>query len=905
MSIITTILGDPNKKHLAKLEPIVAEINAYEETLQKETDAEIKARSLKLKEEASKITDRNEQNDYLDKILPEAFALVREASKRTIGLRHFDVQLLGGIILHHGSIAEMTTGEGKTLVATLPLYLNSLSGRGVHLITVNDYLARAHAEWMGPIYNFLGISVGCLNHESSVIYQPSDEKKIEEESKKGEQAALGGTNSPNLKPISRKEAYDLDITYGTNNEFGFDYLRDNMATTLEQVAQRELNFAIVDEVDSILIDEARTPLIISAPIDQAVSMYENFAQLVPNLKNEIDYTVDEKDKAVSITDAGIKKVETILNIPNIYEQDGVMLVHHLEEALKAQALFKKNRDYLIKDGEVVIVDEFTGRLMPGRRYSEGLHQAIEAKEGVEIKQESQTMATISFQNLFRIYHKLAGMTGTALTEAEEFFKIYKLDVTSIPTNRVMARLDRPDRVYKTEEGKYKAVVSEVARMNKEGQPVLIGTVSVAKNEKLSRMLKKEGVSHQLLNAKHHDREAKVIARAGEKGAVTVATNMAGRGTDIRLGEGVADLGGLCVIGTERHESRRIDNQLRGRAGRQGDPGESIFFVSMEDDLMRIFGGDRMKNIMNALGLPEDMPIENKMISKSIEGAQKKVEGHNFDIRKQLVEYDDVMNKHREVIYRKRRRILEGIAEETTNEYGEVSKKEVKDEILEIIESQIQLLVNSYAEDQEKLLVELKAIFGDEFAAKDLSVEALTKEAKKLYEEREERFGAEMMRRVEQSIYLRAMDMLWVEHLTSMEELRAGIGLVGYGQRDPLVEYKTQAYGRFQQLLAAIESTLVRNIFKVEVGPDQIPARQPISLTANQRLSLQGASEADAGGGFDKEVQSPKSKAMPAGRQVQSSDQNKSSDKIGRNEPCPCGAKKADGRPVKYKNCCGK
>ncbi len=587
MAFLDKILGDPNKKVIAKLQPLVDRINDLEIDLQKKTDKELKERSLELKKEASSIENYEEQSRFLDNILPEAFALVREASKRTIGQRHFDSQLFGGIVLHQGMISEMMTGEGKTLVATLPLYLNALTGRGVHLVTVNDYLARAHAEWMGPIYHFLGLTVGCLNHESSYIYKAADEKKIEEDSKKGQQAQLGELNSPNLQAISRQEAYRLDITYGTNNEFGFDYLRDNMVQTFEQMVQRELNYAIVDEVDSILIDEARTPLIISAPVEQEVSLYTRFAMLVPNLKNETDYTVDEKDRTVSITDFGIKKVEGMLGLKNIYERDGVMLVHHLEEALKAQALFKKNRDYIIKEGEVVIVDEFTGRMMPGRRYSEGLHQAIEAKEKVEIKQESVTMATISFQNLFRIYKKLAGMTGTAQTEAEEFFKIYKLEVVSIPTNRPNVRKDHQDRIYKTEEGKYAAVVEEIKQRNKKGQPVLVGTVSVSKNEKLSRLLKKEGIPFQLLNAKHHDREAKIVAKAGQKGAVTVATNMAGRGTDIRLDKGIDGLGGLFVVGTERHESRRIDNQLRGRSGRQGDPGESVFFVSMEDDLMRI------------------------------------------------------------------------------------------------------------------------------------------------------------------------------------------------------------------------------------------------------------------------------------------------------------------------------
>ncbi len=891
MAFLDKILGDPNKKVIAKLQPLVDRINDLEIDLQKKTDKELKERSLELKKEASSIENYEEQSRFLDNILPEAFALVREASKRTIGQRHFDSQLFGGIVLHQGMISEMMTGEGKTLVATLPLYLNALTGRGVHLVTVNDYLARAHAEWMGPIYHFLGLTVGCLNHESSYIYKAADEKKIEEDSKKGQQAQLGELNSPNLQAISRQEAYRLDITYGTNNEFGFDYLRDNMVQTFEQMVQRELNYAIVDEVDSILIDEARTPLIISAPVEQEVSLYTRFAMLVPNLKNETDYTVDEKDRTVSITDFGIKKVEGMLGLKNIYERDGVMLVHHLEEALKAQALFKKNRDYIIKEGEVVIVDEFTGRMMPGRRYSEGLHQAIEAKEKVEIKQESVTMATISFQNLFRIYKKLAGMTGTAQTEAEEFFKIYKLEVVSIPTNRPNVRKDHQDRIYKTEEGKYAAVVEEIKQRNKKGQPVLVGTVSVSKNEKLSRLLKKEGIPFQLLNAKHHDREAKIVAKAGQKGAVTVATNMAGRGTDIRLDKGIDGLGGLFVVGTERHESRRIDNQLRGRSGRQGDPGESVFFVSMEDDLMRIFGGERMKNLMNMLGLPEDMPIENRMISKSIETAQKKVEGHNFDIRKHLVEYDDVMNKHREVIYRLRRRVLEGLAEETVNEYGDIRKKEIKDEIFEIADEELTRIMSLYAGDLEKIKSELKAIFGEGFNIDSDENERIKEAVISYYNRREEKVGTELMRKVEQSIYLRSIDMLWIEHLTSMEELRTGIGLMGYGQRDPLVEYKAQAYARFQQLLGAIRSTLLRNIFRVEITPQ---ASQQVSKSAGQ-LKMQGADESDAGGGFGSEVQSPKVLKSES----QSTTNNKPSTKVGRNDPCPCGSGK------KYKKCCGR
>jgi preprotein translocase subunit SecA len=889
MSLLNKILGDPNQKVISRLRLVVDEINLLEPELQKLTDQQIKEKSLKLKDAVRAIKDFEEQNRYLDQILPETFALVREASKRTLKMRHFDVQMLGGIVLHRGMIAEMMTGEGKTLVATLPLYLNSLTGRGAHLITVNDYLARAHTEWMGPIYNFLGMTVGCINHESSFIYQPVSEKQIQDDANEGKQANLGEINSPNLKTVSRKEAYDLDITYGTNNEFGFDYLRDNMAQTLDRVAQKELNFAIVDEVDSILIDEARTPLIISSPTNQAASMYQQFAGIVPKLKKETDYLVDEKDKAVSITDSGIKKVESILGLDNIYSRDGVMLVHHLEEALKAQALFKKNRDYIVKEGEVVIVDEFTGRMMPGRRYSEGLHQAIEAKEGVEIKQESMTMATISFQNLFRIYKKLAGMTGTALTEAEEFYKIYKLEVVAIPTNKKLVRKDLQDQIYKTEDAKYQAIVTEIKKRYLAGQPVLVGTVSVSKNEMLSRLLKKEGIKHQILNAKHHDREAKIVARAGELKAVTVATNMAGRGTDIRLSAEVLPLGGLCVIGTERHESRRIDNQLRGRAGRQGDPGSSIFFVSMEDDLMRIFGGERMKNLMNALGLPDDLPIENKMISKSIESAQRKVEGHNFDIRKHLVEYDDVINKHREVIYRKRRRILLGENEKRKNEFGDIESIDLKSEIFELIDQEIEVIVNSAVSDQDKIIADLKALFGDQFQPEKIDTDSVKKSAKEFYEEREKNFGSDLTRQIEQSIYLRSLDMLWVEHLTAMEELRAGIGLLGYGQKDPLVEYKAEAYNRFQDLMATIESTVIRNIFKVEVKKE---APAPLTAAKSENLKFSGAKESAAGGGF-----------AEGKREIKKTVVNK--EKVGRNDPCPCGATNPDGTPKKYKKCCGR
>jgi len=642
LAFLSKMFGS-NEAEVARLRPMVEKINGVEKNFEHLTDAELQGKTGEFKK-------RLAQNESLDDILPEAFAVVREAAKRTIGQRHFDVQLMGGIILHQGKIAEMKTGEGKTLVATLALYLNALEGKGAHLITVNDYLARRDCAWMGPIFDKLELKVAAINHEASFLFTP---QKQDVEPTTIEYA--------NLLPISRRDAYAADITYGTNNEFGFDYLRDNMVQSREQMVQRDLNFAIVDEVDSILIDEARTPLIISAPAEESAALYRQFAELVPRLKAAEDYQVDEKMRAVTLSDEGMKKVEKILGLENVYDSRYIQLVHHLEEALIAHALYKKDRDYVVKNGEVIIVDEFTGRLMPGRRYSE-------AKEGVEVQRESDPLATISFQNLFRLYRKLAGMTGTAETEAEEFFKIYKLEVVVIPTNKKMIRENLQDQIYKSEESKLTAVALDIKKRSEKGQPILVGTISIEKSEKLSRILKRMGVKHEVLNAKHHEREAKIIAQAGRPGAVTVATNMAGRGVDIILGgapfnekeyQKVVHAGGLHVLGTERHEARRIDNHLRGRSGRQGDPGSSQFYVSMEDDLMRIFGGERMKNLMNRLNLPDDMPIEHSLISRSIESAQKKVEGHNFDIRKHLVEYDDVQNKHRQAIYLLRRKILEG------------------------------------------------------------------------------------------------------------------------------------------------------------------------------------------------------------------------------------------------------
>lgn len=682
MSFLEKLFGDPNVRVVSKLEPLVERINELEPDTQKLSDDELRGKSTAFRE-------RLGAGESLDDILPEAFAAVREAARRALGQRHFDVQLIGGMVLHRGQIAEMRTGEGKTLTATAPVYLNALSAKGVHVITVNDYLARRDAIWMGKVYHALGLTTGCINHEVAYVYDPSITN---------EDPTLA-----NLKVVPRREAYQADITYGTNNEFGFDYLRDNMVWRPEQAVQRELNFAIVDEVDSILIDEARTPLIISAPAEEAADEYYKFASIVAGLQENTDYNVDEKMRSSTYTEDGLKHLEQALGITNLYDTASFGLISHAEAALKAKALFRRDKEYVVRDGEVIIVDEFTGRLMPGRRYSEGLHQAIEAKEDVKIQRESLTLATITFQNYFRLYKKLSGMTGTALTEAEEFFKIYALEVVAIPTHRPMVRLDQADKVYKSEMGKFKAVVENIKQLHATGQPTLVGTISIEKNEILSELLNQEGIPHEVLNAKNHAREAAIIAQAGRKGAVTIATNMAGRGVDIILGgnppdeaaaEFVKQAGGLFVIGTERHESRRIDNQLRGRSGRQGDPGSSQFYISLEDDLMRIFGGDRVKGLMERLGLPEDVPIENKMVSRSIESSQKKVEGHNFDIRKHLVEYDDVLNKQRESIYTRRRSILKAAAE---------NPEELKTQVWEMVEAEIAQIVafHTALEDEAK------------------------------------------------------------------------------------------------------------------------------------------------------------------------------------------------------------
>lgn len=880
MSFINKFFGDTNKKVIGKYDNQILKIGSLEESIQKKSDKEIQARIKEISDEIqktlthdiSKADDKESKrsliNDTLKPYQAEVFALTREAAKRTLGQRHFDVQLVGGIVLHEGRIAEMMTGEGKTLVATLPAVLNAMTGYGVHIITVNDYLARRDAGWMGNIYNKLGLSVAAIIHDISYIFDESyvDEDALDEKTK-------------HLRPVSRKEAYAADITYGTNNEFGFDYLRDNMVQNLEQMVQRELNFAIVDEVDSILIDEARTPLIISAPAEESTDKYTQIDLLVKQLSAETDYKIDEKQNAVTLTDPGIAHMERLLGVDNIYEEFGIENVHHIEQALKANVLFKKDKDYVVRDGEIVIVDEFTGRLMLGRRYSEGLHQAIEAKEGVEIKRESLTLATISFQNYFRIYTKLAGMTGTAQTEAEEFSKIYKLDVFSIPPNRPNVRKDSPDLIYKNERAKFMAVVEDIKERNAQGQPVLVGTVSIEKNEILSDLLKRSGIKHEVLNAKNHEKEAIIISRAGNKKAVTVATNMAGRGTDIVLEEGVKELGGLHVIGTERHESRRIDNQLRGRAARQGDPGSTQFFVSLDDDLMRIFGSDRVGAIMNRLRLPDDQPIQHSMISKSLESAQRKVEGHNFDIRKHLVEYDDVMNKQRTYIYNLRKEII--------------GSENLRDQVFDLFKDESANLIESNTDAStgeimaESVETSLNVILGTNTGiskkiknnSPEEAQEFLVKYLGDNYQNKEKRVGQDLMRILEKALYLRTIDMLWIDHLDAMGHLREGIGLRGYGQKDPLIEYKNESYKMFKTLLAAIDTEVTNLIFKVEISPQQAQSEE------KETMLTKAAKKATP---QEKEVTSRQNRAVI--------DKNK---KIGRNDPCPCGSGK------KYKKCHGR
>ncbi len=810
--VLTKVFGDPQKRILKRLNKRVEEVNALAGKYAAMKDSELKKQTdvLKKKLENKKTT--------VDDILPEAFAVVREASSRVLKMRHFDVQLIGGMVLNEGDVAEMKTGEGKTLVATLPTYLNALTGKGVHVVTVNDYLAQRDAGWMGQLYGFLGLSTGILVNESSFLYD-----------KDFDNTAHDDPRMRKLRPATRKEAYEADITYGTNNEFGFDYLRDNMVNEVELLRQRELHFAIVDEVDSILIDEARTPLIISAPAAESPDSYIQFSKIAKKLVPE-DYILDEKRKSVSLTDGGVTKVEKMLGIKNLYSPDAVRSVYHMDQALRAQTLFKRDKDYVVaSDGEVVIVDEFTGRMMQGRRYNEGLHQAIEAKESVQVQQESQTLATISFQNYFRLYDKLSGMTGTAFTEAEEFQQIYELDVVQIPANMPLIRKDRTDLIFKTETAKINAIVKEVQEHQKAGRPVLIGSASIAKNELISKSLAKAKIKHELLNAKNNEREAAIVAKAGEQGAVTLATNIAGRGTDIVLGKGVKKLGGLVVIGSERHEARRIDNQLRGRGGRQGDPGITQFYVSTEDDLMRIFQGERVANLMDRLGVDEDMPIQNKAVSKTLEAAQKRVEGYNYDTRKNVVQYDNVINRHRKVVYIIRREILQG--------------EDIKPEIDKLIEASIADLTDLPAKNNPDFSEKFSSIFPIKekeilkigIEKKDKTRRELALAAvEKLYAKKEKEISSEAMRTVEREVYLQVLDTLWMQHLENMQHLREGIHWRSVGQRDPLVEYRSESQNLFDSLQATLRSEVLRAIMHV--------TRSDVGFRENYETELTRAAE---------------------------------------------------------------
>ncbi len=819
MSFLEKIFGSGHERKIKELEPIVKKINALEPDFIKLSDEELKAKT-------GEFQKRIQNGQTLEEILPEAFAAVREASKRTLGQRHFDVQLIGGIILHRGNISEMKTGEGKTLVATLPAYLNALSGKGVHVITVNDYLSRRDSIWMGQIYNCLGLSVGILNHEASYIYDPAH-KELDQ--KRDEVGAFKVVHEF-LRPSTRTESYAADITYGTNNEFGFDYLRDNLEYNINDLRQREHNFAIIDEVDSILIDEARTPLIISAPTTDSEHFYDMFTKIVKNLVEIEDYTIDHKRKAVQLTDAGISKAEKALGIENIYTEGGIKYVHHLETAVKAKALFELNKDYVVKDDEVIIVDEFTGRLQPGRRWSEGLHQAIESKESVKIQKESRTYASITFQNYFRLYKRICGMTGTAMTSSEEFFKVYKMEVIPVPTNKVSLRKDFNDQIFQTEQGKFKAVAQFVKEKNKLGQPVLIGTVSIEKNEVLSEFLKREGIKHEVLNAKNHEREGEIVAEAGKFASVTVATNLAGRGVDIKLGgaifnkdqyEKVKNVGGLCVIGTERHDARRIDNQLRGRAGRQGDSGETHFFVSLEDNLMKIFANETVKNMMKRFNIPEDQPIESSIITRSLENAQTKIEGLNFDARKHVLEYDDVLNFQRQTIYERRKRILSGGLESTKDKFKEIIK---------------------------------------------------TEEEEKLIEAKITELGEDPFYQAVRVITLQAIDTFWIDHLEMMDYLRGSVNLRAYGQRDPLVEYKKDGLRLFKEMQESIDNQILNLVPHIA---------QNIQINVEKNLKQN-----------DQETNVVRNISQEVGGQ-----------KIGRNDPCPCGAINPEtGNVYKYKNC---
>jgi preprotein translocase subunit SecA len=866
MTFLQKIFGDPNSKTLSKIQPFVDTINSLEETYKAKSDEDLKSEIAKIK------SDIKERGTSLDEVLPQVFAIVREASRRTLGQRHFDVQLIGGIVLHQGKIAEMRTGEGKTLVATLPTVLNALTGRGVHVVTVNDYLAKRDAVWMGQIYNFLGLSLGIVTGEGSYLY-----KEVPEEDKERDEKGSYEVEAEFLTSVSRREAYEADITYGTNNEFGFDYLRDNMATSKDRMVQREYYFSIVDEVDSVLIDEARTPLIISMPDTESPALYKTFASIIPTLKAETDYTVDEKMRTVNITESGIDKVEKALNINNIYEEKGIAFVHHLEQALKAQALFHLDKEYVVKDGEIIIVDQFTGRLTPGRRYSEGLHQAIEAKEGVTVQQESKTLASITLQNYFRMYDKLAGMTGTAVTSAEEFHKVYDLDVVIMPTNREIKRIDLADVVYKNEKAKFKAIAQKVKELSQKGQPVLLGTASIEKSEALGQVFDKFGLKYTILNAKQHEAEGLIIADAGKKAAITIATNMAGRGVDIKLGGATAteeekqeilELGGLYVIGSERHEARRIDNQLRGRSGRQGEIGTTQFYLSLDDEIMRIFGGERIKALMERFNFPEDEPIENVLIAKSIEGAQTKIEGFHFDSRKHLLEYDDVLNKQREIVYRKRRDILLqkiDLQEQTTdlikeNVYKVVSfhttSESTREWDLKAIKEDINGLIGSKL-DFGNNLENIRDQEGTIDSKKEAITDYLVKTIEDILQNRFSSISEEQLQAIMNSVYIQTLDNLWMDHLEIIDYLKTGIRLRGYAQRDPLIEYKNEAFMLFEKLLSSIQTNYINTILRVEPTLNT-QLEQPQNMISGETIT-----------------------------------------RVGRNDPCPCGSGK------KYKKCHGK
>ncbi|PJE64629.1 MAG: preprotein translocase subunit SecA [Candidatus Ryanbacteria bacterium CG10_big_fil_rev_8_21_14_0_10_43_42] len=902
MQFLEKIFGDPSTSFAKKSQFVVGKIGAFEKDMEVLTADDFPKKTLEFKERLGK-------GESLDDILPEAFALVREVSKRTVGMRHFDVQLLGGMALHKGHIAEMRTGEGKTLVATLPVYLNALMGKGVHVITVNDYLARRDAVWMGQIYDALGMSVGCVAHDGAYRYNPHFKNAEEEDAVRD---AVGSFKIIHefLEPVSRKEAYGADITYGTNNEFGFDYLRDNMAYKPEQVAQENHYFAIIDEMDSILIDEARTPLIISAPDQDSGDLYQVFAEIVPKLKAGEDYNVDEKQKATTLTEEGIEKAESLLGIKDIYTEKGMRYVHHLEQALRAEALYKLDKDYVVKDGEIIIVDEFTGRLMPGRRWSEGLHQAIEAKEKVPIQKESRTLASITFQNYFRLYEKIAGMTGTAKTSTEEFHKVYGLNVATIPTNKPLVRDDKPDQVYQTYAGKMRAVIRTIKECHERRQPILVGTISIDKNEYLSALLKKEGVPHQVLNAKNHESEASIIAQAGRPGAVTIATNMAGRGVDIILGgnppdereaKEVRNAGGLFMLGTERHEARRIDNQLRGRAGRQGDPGVSQFYVSLEDDLMRIFGSDRIKNLMGTFGIPEDEPIENRMVSRSLESAQAKIEGFHFDARKHLLDYDDVMNRQREAVYRTRKELLKSTEEDLKDRISTMIEEDISHlvgmhtmhlaedwNITEIIENIHAMNIST--EGLEKELTDIKGMQESDTVRRGNMEEVLIARAHDAFAKKEKELKEGFLN-VIRFFALQTIDSLWTDHLEAMDYTRSSVRLRAYGQRDPLVEYKNESVKLFRQFNMAVEHLIALNIFKFSVSPqaahNHVHAPNEGQLTFS-RPSLTGAPAAETSNASGTHTATAKQASVDPKYQ-----------NIGRNDPCPCGSGK------KFKKCHGK